>query len=96
MGRLLLILVLVTMVVLGASIGYFNSQTIRFNYLAGETHLPLVALIVCEMLIVVIITLLVCAGRMLALRGEIRRLRRQLQGAEAELKNLRNLPLKDV
>ena len=37
--------------------------------------------------------LLLCAGRIIGLRAEQLRLRRQLSNAQAELKNLRNLPL---
>lgn len=96
MKRVLLTVLVVVVTLLGVSIGYFNAQPVRFHYLAGEAQLPLVALIVVEMLVVALATLLLCAGRMLALRSEIRRLRRRLRETEAELKNLRNLPLKDV
>ena len=96
MLRGLLVLLLVVVLCLGASIGYFNAQTIRFDYLAGQLELPLIALIVVEFLIAVLLTLLVCFGRIFALKSEIRRLRKQLRDADAELKNLREIPLKDV
>jgi len=96
MGRALVVILVVVTAVLGATIGYFNAQPVVFNYLIGEAELPLIALIMGELAVVVILALLVCAGRMFALRGEIGRLRKQLRDAEAELKNLRNLPLKDV
>ncbi len=96
MLRILLILLLVVVLCLGASIGYFNAQPVRFNYLAGEIEIPLIALIIGEFVIAVLLTLLACFGRVFALKSEIRRLRKQLRDAEAELKNLRNLPLKDA
>lgn len=96
MLRILLILLLVVVLCLGASIGYFNAQPVHFNYLVGEMEIPLIGLIVGEFIIAVLLTLLACFGRVFGLKSEIRRLRKQLRDAEAELKNLRNLPLKDA
>lgn len=96
MLRVLLIVLVVVVLGLGASIGYFNAQTIRFDYLAGQVEMPLIALVVVEFLLVALLTVLVCFGRIFALKSEIRRLRRQLRDADAELKNLRDIPLKDV
>lgn len=96
MLRILVIAALILVLLLGASIGYFNAQEVEFDYLAGTIQLPLIALVVGEFVLAVLLTLLICLGRMLGLRAEIRRLRKQVQGAEAELKSLRELPLKDV
>lgn len=100
MLRTLVIVALVLFLVLGASIGYFNAQPVKFDYLAGEVEMPLIALVVGEFVLAVLITLLICMGRMLSLKAEIRRLRKQAQGAEAELKALRELsvalPAKDA
>ncbi len=46
MLRALVIAGLIVFLVLGASIGYFNAQPVRFNYLAGEIELPLIALVI--------------------------------------------------
>ncbi len=86
-----MIAALVLFLVLGASIGYFNAQPVKFDYLAGEVEMPLIALVVGEFVIAVLLTLLICLGRMFSLKAEIRRLRKQAQGAEAELKALREL-----
>lgn len=96
MFRILVIVLVVLATCLGISVGYFNAQPIRFNYLAGEIELPLIALIIGEFILAVLLTLALCAGRMMRLRADIRRLRKQLGNAETELKNLRNIPLKDV
>lgn len=93
MVRVLVIAALVVVLVLGASIGYFNAQPIRFDYLAGQVEMPLIALVIGEFVIAVLLTLLICFGRMLQLRAEIRRLRKQLLAAENELKTLRDIPL---
>lgn len=96
MLRILIIAGLIVFLVLGASIGYFNAQPVKFDYLAGEIEMPLIALVIGEFVMAVLLTLLICLGRMLGLKAEIRRLRKQVQSAEAELKSLRELPLKDA
>jgi lipopolysaccharide assembly protein A len=93
--RFLVIAALVLFLVLGASIGYFNAQEVEFDYLAGTVKLPLIALVIGEFVVAVLLTLLICLGRMLGLKSEIRRLRRQVQNAEAELKSLRDLPIRE-
>lgn len=96
MYRAFVIGVLVLVLCLGASIGYFNAQPIHFDYLAGHIELPLIGLILADFLLAVVLTLLICGGRILGLKAETRRLKKQLRDAEAELKNLRDIPLKDV
>ena len=96
MYRIFVTVVLVLVLCAGATIGYFNAQPIRFDYLAGQIELPLIALVLADFFIAVLLTLLVCGARTLALKGEARRLRKQLRDAETELKSLRNIPLKDV
>ena len=96
MVRVLVIAALVVVLVLGASIGYFNAQEIQFDYLAGTLSMPLIALVIGEFVIAVLLTLMICFGRMLQLKNEIRRLRKQVQAAENELKTLRELPIKEA
>ena len=96
MLRFLVIAALVLFLVLGASIGYFNAQEVEFDYLAGTVKLPLIAMVIGEFVIAVLLTLLICFGRMLSLKAEIRRLRKQVQASEAELKNLRDLPIRET
>jgi lipopolysaccharide assembly protein A len=96
MYRAFIIGILVVVLCLGASIGYFNAQPIHFDYLAGQIELPLIGLVLADFFLAVLLTLLICSGRILGLKAEARRLRKQLRDAEAELKNLRDIPLKDV
>lgn len=96
MLRILVIVALILFLVLGASIGYFNAQEVEFDYLAGTVKLPLIALVIGEFVLAVLLTLLICLGRMLGLKSEIRRLRKQVQNSEAELKSLRELPIREA
>lgn len=96
MLRIFVIVALILFLVLGASIGYFNAQEVEFDYLAGTVKLPLIALVIGEFVLAVLLTLLICLGRMLGLKTEIRRLRKQVQNSESELKSLRELPIRDA
>lgn len=95
MKRLLLIAVVVIVLALGVSIGYFNAQTVEFDYLAGSVSIGLIWLLLGTMSASIVLTLLVCGGRIVELKSDIRRLRRQLKNNEAELRSLRELPIKE-
>ena len=57
--------------------------------------MPLIALVMVEFFLVALVTALLCWARIFGLKGELRRIRRQLKDAQSELQSLRNLPLKD-
>lgn len=90
--RILLLVVVLVAVVLGALIGYHNSQDVSFDYLFGETQIPLFLLLIADFMLGVLVTLAVAAGRILSLRLELRRTRARLRAHETELRNLRGLP----
>lgn len=91
MPRILLLILLLVFFIIGGTVGYFNAQPVRFNYIVGEAELPLIGLVVGEFMFAVALTLLVMLGRVLVLKAEIRRLKRQLQNSESELANLRGM-----
>jgi putative membrane protein len=93
MLRLLLVFLLVAVFVAGAALGYFNATPVSFDYLFGQVEVRLVVLVVGAASLGALLALALCAGRLFALSAEIRRLRRRLRDAEAELRNLRNLPI---
>jgi uncharacterized membrane protein YciS (DUF1049 family) len=93
MPRILVYVILLVVFVAGAALGYFNAMPVNFNYLFGTMEVRLVVLVVFTFVLAALVTLLLCAGRMIGLSGDVRRLRRLLRDAETELKNLRNLPL---
>lgn len=93
MLRALLMVLVLAVVLLGISIGYFNAQPARFDYLLGVLELPLIALLIGTFSVAVLCALAAAAGRILRLKAEIRSLRKQLDKHEAELRNLRNLPV---
>lgn len=92
MYRIILIISVTIFACAGIAIGYFNSDPVVFNFLFGRSTQPLILLLAEVFIAAVLITLLVAATRILTLRAETKRLRKQLNDAESELKNLRNLP----
>lgn len=96
MLRTLGLLCLVVIFCLAAAIGYFNLTPVQFDYLFGRTDIRLVLLLLIVFALGVALTLLCCSIGLLGQHRELRRLRKQLNKAETELKNLRLLPLKDA
>lgn len=95
MIRTLIIAAIFLVFALGVAICLFNAQPVTFNYIAGSAELPLIVLMIIEMFFVALFTGLLCWARIFGLNGEVRRIKRQLKDAQAELQSLRNLPLKD-
>ncbi len=93
MKRLILFLLLIAFFCVGALFSYFNPVAVRVDYLFGEIELPLGLILVAVFGGTLLLAVLVFSLWSLAQRAELRRLRRKLDLAEAELANLRNLPL---
>ena len=96
MLRLLGVILLAIVGTLGACIGFYNTTLVTFHYLFGVVQIRLILLLLAVFAVAVLLSALAYGIRLLSLRGELRRLRRQLRETETELKNLRNLPLKDA
>lgn len=97
MSRIFLI-ALVFIVVLVAGIGFtaLNAVPVRVDYFLGtlDTTLPWVLLF--ALLAGFLLGFLVTAVWWLSARRNVSRLRRQLRTLEAEVNNLRHLPLRDA
>ena len=91
--RVLVWVLLILAAGVGAAFSYYNWASVPFNYLAGQTELPLIALLLSAFVLGTAVGLLLMAGKLWGLGRDSRRLRKQIDNAEAELKSLRNLPL---
>ena len=91
MSRAIVLAIIAIIFVAGAAIGFFNVDRVHFNYLIGTADLPLIYLLLLELALVMIIALVAFAGRVWALKLEMRGLRKRLAATETELKNLRSL-----
>lgn len=93
MRRLLLTLTLLAVFCVGLAISYYNSDKVTFDYLAGTIEFPLMGLLVTAFILGMFLAgTLNLAGQWM-LRRQVRRLQRQLTATEAELNDLRHLPL---
>ncbi|MCH9828561.1 MAG: LapA family protein [Pseudomonadota bacterium] len=95
LGRILLIILFVVVLALGVSIGYFNAQTVQFDYLAGTVSIGLIWLLLGVMGGSILLSLIICGGRIFELKNENRRLKRKLKDSDSELRSLRELPIKE-
>lgn len=93
MTRIVVLVVLLVILVFGASVGYFNAQPVVFNYLFGAAEFPLIAVLIAAFSIGIVLTIAAVSGRLFTMRMELGRLRKQLREAEGELRTLRNLPV---
>ena len=93
MKRLIVLLLSAAVFCLGAAFSYFNREAVRVDYLLGEVELTLGLVLVAVFGGTVLLSLCIFWLWSIAQRAELRRLRRKLERNEAELSNLRNLPL---
>lgn len=93
MNRILLLVLLGTCVILGAVLGFYNAVPVRFDFLLGQVEWPLIALLAASFAVGILIAAAFSSWRLVALRLSLRRTQKQLQQAETELRNLRNLPI---
>lgn len=93
MKRVLLLVLLAVCAGIGAVLGFYNAAPVPFDYLFGQREWPLIALLAVSFAMGVLAAALLLGWRIVALRLSQRRLQRQLQQTETELRNLRNLPL---
>lgn len=92
MQRLAGLLLLLALVIAGAALAYFNATPVRLDYLAGTLEAPLIVWMFSSLVLGAGLSAVFGGMRRLRLQLEVRRLRRQLEQTEAELKNLRRLP----
>lgn len=76
-------------------LAYANSGTVTLNYLAGSAHVHLSSALLGAAIVGWLLGLLSGLAVLFRLKRETWRLRRTIRDAEAEIRNLRNLPLKN-
>lgn len=88
-------LVIVALAV-GMMFALFNVGSVTVDYLFGSLEISLVALLVLDLLLGLALGALIYLPKQLGLRLELERTRKKLATAELEIRNLRNLPIKDA
>lgn len=96
MLRLLRNLVLLFALALGITFGFFNFQLVTVDLLASEVRVPLVVVLILDFVLGFGLALMLLLARTLKLRADLARERRQLKDAQAEIRNLRSMPIHDA
>lgn len=95
-GRALMVIAILIVFCLGLALAFTNTEHVTVDLLVAEFSGPLILWMVAELVLVVVVMLLISALRVTRLKRQLRRQSRQIKDQEAELKNLRNLPIHDV
>jgi len=95
MVRWIAFIVLICVFILALLLAYANGTTVVLDYLIGSMRVHLSSALLGAAIIGWILGLLSSLAIIFRLKRESRRLRRSAREAEAEIRNLRNLPLKN-
>lgn len=96
MAALLRNLVIVFAIVLGAVFSFYNLQGVSVDLLWARAEAPLVVLLVVAFVLGFGVALLVLLWQLTRVRGRLAQSRRELKDAQAEIKNLRSMPIHDA
>ena len=95
MLRWIAIIVFVCVFALALLLAYANGATVTLDYLAGRLQVHLASAILGALIIGWLLGILSSVLVIFRLKRETWRLKRSVHDAEAEIRNLRNLPLKN-
>lgn len=95
MSRLVSFVVLLVLVLIGLAFAVINAKPVELNYFVATREVPLALTLVLTLAFGALIGFLFSMGMVIRLKREALRLRRQVQVAEQEVMNLRNIPIKD-
>jgi putative membrane protein len=96
MSRLVSLVLLLSLVLVGLAFAVVNSKPVELNYFLATREVPLAMTLVLTLAFGALIGLFFSLGMVVRLKRETLRLRRQMQIAEQEVLNLRNIPIKDT
>lgn len=96
MSRLVSLVLLLSLVLLGLAFAVINAKPVELNYFLATREVPLAMTLVLTLAFGALIGFFFSLGMVIRLKRETLRLRRQIQIAEQEVVNLRNIPIKDA
>jgi putative membrane protein len=96
MSRLVSLVLLLSLTLLGLAFAVVNSKPVELNYFLATREVPLAMTLVLTLAFGALIGLFFSLGMVIRLKRETLRLHRQMQIAEQEVVNLRNIPIKDA
>lgn len=95
MKRILAFFLLICFAAVGLGFTVLNAGEVRLNYYFGEAMLPLALVVVGALVSGALLGMVVAGGVVLSKKHENARLRRRLELVDQEIKNLRELPVRD-
>ncbi|NCF10057.1 MAG: DUF1049 domain-containing protein [Gammaproteobacteria bacterium] len=96
MLKLIYAILALALFVITLSFAALNSDPIPIDYYIGQVEIPLALLLVAALGVGALLGSLVGLGRVVRVKREMARLRRESRATEEEVRNLRALPLQDV
>ena len=81
---------------LGLSFAILNAEPVELSYYFGSWRLSLSLVVLITLIMGVVAGVIASLGIIIKLKREVSRLRKANQAVDAELANLRTLPLKDT
>jgi len=96
MLKLIYAILALALFVITLSFAALNSDPIPIDYYIGRVEIPLALLLVAALGVGALLGSLVGLGRVVRIKREMARLRRESRATEEEVRNLRALPLQDV
>lgn len=95
MKRIILLITLLLFAALAAVFASLNLELVRIDYYLASAQLPLALLLFITLLLGVLVGVLACTVLLYSNMMERRRLRKQLVLCQQEIRNLRDIPIKD-
>jgi len=93
--RLLMLLFYLILIIIGVSFAALNATAVKINLYIIQFSIPISVLIIIVFGVGIIIGFLLFLCRYLRLKHEYKKVKKQLELTEKEIKNLRSIPLKD-
>lgn len=95
MKRALIILILLLLTALAGVLASLNASTIFFDYYLSSVEMPLAVLLFAAFALGAFFGLIFSISMVIGSINEKRRLRKQLALCKQEIRNLRDIPIKD-
>jgi uncharacterized integral membrane protein len=95
MLKLIYALLALVLFVAALSFAALNAAPVTIDYYLGQLEVPLALLLVAALAVGALLGSLIGFGRVLRIRRDMAKLRRESRATEEEVRNLRALPLRD-
>jgi len=96
MLRLIRNLIVILGLIVGVAFGFFNFESVDIDLLFTNTQAPLVVILAIVFVLGLVIAGLVAIAKIARLKGRLSSSQRRLKDAEAEISNLRSMPIHDA